>query len=125
MNANMIASAKSIYEQVVYDSDVEHQFARQFELSSQVKIYAKLPSWFEVATPLGAYRPDWAVLVEMDGQERLYFVVESKGSMFAEAIRAIEQGKINCGKKHFDALESGVKFTKADTFNNFMGEVAR
>ncbi|MGC8553390.1 MAG: type III restriction-modification system endonuclease [Phycisphaerae bacterium] len=124
LNANMLESAKSIYEQVVYDSDVEYQFARRFEASSQVKVYAKLPDWFTISTPLGNYNPDWAVLVELDGHEKLYFVVESKGSMLAEAIRPAEQAKIECGKKHFAALNTGVQFTKADTFENFMGQVA-
>ncbi len=116
----MLESVKSVYEQVVYDSDVEYQFARQFEASGQVKVYAKLPDWFTIPTPLGNYNPDWAVLVELDGREKLYFVVESKGSMSAEAIRPIEQDKIDCGKKHFEALDTGVGFTKADTFENFM-----
>ena len=123
LNANMLESVKSVYEQVVYDSDVEYQFARQFEASGQVKVYAKLPDWFTISTPLGNYNPDWAVLVETDGQEKLYFVVESKGSMFADAIRPTEQAKIDCGKKHFEALGTGVEFKKADTFDNFMGQV--
>ncbi len=39
-------------------------------------------------TPLGGYNPDWAVLVEQEGEERLYFVVETKGTMlFADASR--------------------------------------
>ena len=120
LNANMIASQRSVYEYVVCDSDVELEFAKQFEITSQVKVYAKLPPWFEVATPLGAYRPDWAVLVEMDGQERLYFVVESKATLFADAIRPTEQAKIDCGKKHFAALNTGVQFTKANSFQNFL-----
>jgi type III restriction enzyme len=37
-----------------------------------------MPAWFKVPTPLGTYNPDWAVLVEKDGTERLYFVVETK-----------------------------------------------
>ncbi len=120
LNANMIKSAKSVYEQVVYDSDVEKEFARQFELASQVKVYAKLPGWFTIATPLGGYNPDWAVLVEMDGRERLYFVVESKATLFADAIRPAEQAKIDCGIKHFEALNSGARFFKANSFPNFM-----
>lgn len=125
LNANMLESVKSVYEQVVYDSDVEYQFARQFEASGQVKVYAKLPDWFTIPTPLGNYNPDWAVLVELDGQEKLYFVVESKGSMFADAIRPTEQAKIDCGKKHFEALDTGIEFTKADTFDNFMSQVVK
>ena len=125
LNANMLESVKSVYEQVIYDSDVEYQFARKFEDSKQVKVYAKLPDWFTILTPLGTYNPDWAVLVELDGQEKLYFVVESKGSMFAEAIRPTEQAKIDCGKKHFEALDTGVEFTKTDTFDSFMSQVVK
>ncbi len=123
LNANMIASQRSVYEYVVCDSDVELAFAKQFEITSQVKVYAKLPPWFEVATPLGAYRPDWAVLIEMDGRERLYFVVESKATLFADAIRPAEQAKIDCGKKHFAALNTGVQFTNSNSFQNFLEQV--
>lgn len=58
-------------------------------------------------TPLGSYNPDWAVLVEQDGVERLYFVVETKGSLFTDDLRDKEWGKINCGKAHFKALAVG------------------
>jgi type III restriction enzyme len=34
----------------------------------------------------------------------LYFVVETKGGLFTDALRPIEEGKINCGKAHFKAL---------------------
>ena len=56
-------------------------------------------------TPLGRYNPDWAVLVEKDGAERLYFVVETKSSLFADDLRDKERAKIECGKAHFKALE--------------------
>ena len=52
-----------------------------------MKVYAKLPGWFKVPTPLGTYNPDWAVLVEKDGTERLYFVVETKSSLFTDDLR--------------------------------------
>jgi type III restriction enzyme len=66
---------KSVYERVVYDSSgVERAFAEEMEKSEAVKLYAKLPGWFKVPTPLGTYNPDWAVLIEKDGAERLYFV---------------------------------------------------
>ena len=56
-------------------------------------------------TPLGTYNPDWAVLVEKDGAERLYFVVETKSSLFTDDLRDKEGAKIDCGKAHFKALE--------------------
>ena len=112
---NMLETSKSVYEHVVYDSEgVEKGFAEQLEKNEAVKVYAKLPGWFKVPTPLGSYNPDWAVLVEIDGDQRLYFVVETKGTLFADALRATEQAKIDCGREHFKAVGSEVIFDKDD-----------
>jgi type III restriction enzyme len=118
---NMLAETKkSVYEQVVYQSDIEATFADHLEKNSAVKVYAKLPGLFTVPTPLGAYNPDWAVLIQEDGRERLYFVVETKATLFADALRSTEAPKIACGAVHFKALEQGdnparfVKATKTD-----------
>lgn len=110
LSKNMIESKKSVYEYVVYDSAVEESFARYFERNDHVKLYTKLPSWFKIDTPLGTYNPDWAVLVEKDGTERLYFVLETKAGLFSEALRPIETGKIACGRAHFEALGEDVGF---------------
>ena len=91
---NMLEATKSVFEHVVYDlSGVERSFAEQLERNEAVKVYAKLPGWFKVPTPLGTYNPDWAVLVEKDGTERLYFVVETKSSLFTDDLRAREGAK--------------------------------
>ena len=90
-----------------------------------MKVFAKLPGWFKIDTPLGSYNPDWAVLVEMDGQQRLFFVVESKGSLFSDALRPIEQAKIDCGKAHFEALGTDVGFAVANNYAAFSGELTR
>lgn len=95
---------KSVYEHVAYDSNVERDFAQALEQNEAIKVYAKLPGWFKVPTPLGSYNPDWAVLVEKDGQERLYFVVETKSNLFGTDLRPTEDGKIKCGAAHFKAL---------------------
>src|SRR3954451_25271887 len=74
-------TTKSVFEHVLYDSaGVERTFAEQLEKNESVKVYAKLPAWFKVPTPLGSYNPDWAVLVEIDGEERLYFVAKRKAA---------------------------------------------
>ena len=121
---NMLTTAqKSIYEQVVYDSDVERSFADQLEKSGAVKMYAKLPGWFKVPTPLGTYNPDWAVLIQEDEQERLYFVVETKGTLFADALRSNEAAKIECGEAHFKALAVGTRrarFVKASKLEDVL-----
>ena len=119
LSKNMIGSTKSIYDHVVYDSDIESSFAKDFEKSDDVKLYAKLPVWFKVDTPLGSYNPDWAVVIERDGEEKLYFVVESKGSLFTDALRPTEKAKIDCGKEHFKALETDVRFAVANNFESF------
>jgi type III restriction enzyme len=105
---NMLQETKkSVYEQVVYDSDNEAIFANGLEKDDSVKVYAKLPGWFKIPTPLGSYNPDWAVLIERDGIERLYFVVETKSSLFVDDLRDKERAKIECGKAHFNALRVG------------------
>lgn len=104
---NMLEVQKGAYEQVVYGSNTEMTFAEDMEHNPAVKIYAKLPGWFLVPTPLGNYNPDWAVLVEQDGSERLYFVVETKSGLFADDVREREHAKIECGKEHFKAIGQG------------------
>lgn len=119
---NMIESRKSVYEYVVYDSANEENFAKSFEQNERVKMYAKLPSWFAIPTPLGSYNPDWAVLIEVDGKDKLYFVLETKGDITFDALRPKESAKIKCGKKHFEALGNEVEFEEIDSFEEFIEE---
>ena len=121
LTKNMLEAKRSVYDHVVYDSDVEREFAQGLEESEDVKVYAKLPSWFKIETPLGTYNPDWAVLVEHDGVERLFFVVETKASLFTDALRPTEEAKIKCGKAHFKALDADVDFRVSNSFANFEG----
>lgn len=104
LKTNMIASSRSPFEYVVFDSGIESELTKKFEKMPQVKVYAKLPGWFKIDTPLGYYNPDWAVLFDLDDTEKLFFVVESKGTMGYDFLRPAEQGKIECGKKHFKEL---------------------
>ena len=120
LNKNMIESKKSVYEYVVYDSSVEESFAIGFENNKNIKLYAKLPGLFTIPTPLGTYNPDWVVLIEVDGQDKLYFVVESKGDIMLSALRGTEIDKIQCGKKHFEALGNEVTFEKRDNVQKFI-----
>lgn len=123
LERNMFESRRSVYDYVVYDSDVERGFAEQLENNENVKVYAKLPDWFKVPTPLGSYNPDWAVVVEDDGQHKLYFVVETKGSVEEESLRPTELAKIRCGEKHFEALGNEAKFMRANNFQSFTEQI--
>ena len=77
-------------------------------------------------TPLGSYNPDWAVLVEQDGGERLYFVVETKSSLVTDDLRDKESAKMKCGKAHFAALATGdnpAKYLVATKFEDLLAKV--
>ena len=104
---------KSVYEYVVYESEVEREFARGLDEREDIKLFVKLPGWFEIDTPVGKYNPDWAIL-KHDGQA-LYLVRETKGTKDFLKLRTAEADKVRCGKRHFDVL--GVPFavvTNAD-----------
>lgn len=109
LRSNMVESTKSPFEYIVHDSAIESRLAQEFENNENIKVYAKLPGWFKIETPLGTYNPDWALLFEKDREEKLYFVVESKGTLGVEFLRPSEKGKIDCGIKHFEelSLQSG------------------
>ncbi len=122
LQKNMVESHKSVFDHVVYDSDVELKFATAFENSGDIKLYAKLPDWFKIDTPLGNYNPDWAVLIELDGKEKLYFVVETKSTLFIDALRTTEKAKILCGEKHFKALGNEVEFHITNSLEELSGK---
>jgi type III restriction enzyme len=114
---------KSPYEYTIYDSEIERQFAEDFDRNPDVKLFTKLPSWFKINTPLGTYNPDWAVLIEKENEEKLYFVVESKGSSLGLDIRDSERAKIHCAKKHFSSFSSKVEVKQSNSFEHLMGSV--
>ena len=95
---------KTIYNYIEIDSNStpERNFARDCEVDESVKFFFKLPRGFKIPTPLGTYNPDWAVIFEDD--KRIYFVVETKGTLNKQQLREIEQLKIACGEEHFKVL---------------------
>ena len=116
LKSNAIKVEKSVYDYLILDSNTEKEFAQMLEQDDEVKVYTKLPPKFVIETPIGNYNPDWAVLVDKDGIEKLYFVVETKGSTDSGQLRLFENYKIECGKKHFAALETGVTYDVAKDY---------
>ena len=121
---SMETSERCLHERVVYDSaGIERVFAESLEKNESVKVYAKLPGWFRVPTPLGSYNPDWAVLIDTEEGERLYFVVETKGTLLDDGLRQKESAKIKCGEKHFEAIavdDPPAKYNRARTVEDLM-----
>jgi type III restriction enzyme len=94
---------KTPFDHVEIDSEVERRFAKALDDNKSVKFFVKLPAWFTVDTPLGSYNPDWAIVFEQT--RRLYLVRETKGSLEAEQRRHEENVKIECARRHFDAID--------------------
>ena len=103
---NALEVEKSVYEYVVYDSEVEREFARRLDQREDIKLFVKLPGWFEIDTPVGKYNPDWAILKQ--NGEAIYMVRETKGTRDFLKLRTSEADKVRCGQKHFETL--GVDF---------------
>ena len=111
LDRNAIGVQNSVYDHVIYDSGTESRFAQSLDNDPDVKIFFKIPNRFKIETPIGTYNPDWAVYLEQDGDTKLYFVLETKGTTSMYDLRTPEQLKIQCGKAHFEALENDVAFS--------------
>ena len=110
-----VSSDKNIYDHVIYDSDIEKQFAQDAENDEDVLVYAKLPDRFKVDTPIGSYNPDWAIVLNTNEGEKLYFVAETKGTDNINDLKGSEKKKILCGRKHFEVIDSGIKYETVKT----------
>ena len=110
LDRNAVAVGHSVYDHIIYDSStVEKPFALALDNDPDVKMFFKIPDRFKIDTPIGTYNPDWAVLWEKNGEQKLYFILETKGTERAFDLKTPEQLKIHCGKEHFKALENGVE----------------
>ena len=99
-------SSKTIYDNYIpLDSNVESQFAKDCESSTDIEFFFKLPFWFKINTPIGTYNPDWAIVKK--GEKKIYFIAETKGK--DEELRPSAKMKIKCGKAHFKQFDE-VKF---------------
>lgn len=105
LDKDAVPVKRSVYDHVIVDSmGVERRFAQALDDDEDVKMFFKLPDNFKIDTPLGTYNPDWAVLLNVGGAEKLYFVLETKGTTREIGRRIEENIKIECGRKHFAAL---------------------
>ncbi len=96
---------KTPYDYVEFDSQVEKCFAKALDANRDVKFFVKLPAWFKVATPLGSYNPDWAVMFKESGGSKLYLIYETKSTTNIDELHAAEKYKVMCGEKHFEAID--------------------
>ena len=112
LDRNAVQVEHSVYDYLIYDSGVESRFAKSLDEDPDVKMFFKIPQRFKIETPIGSYNPDWAVFLEKNGEQKLFFVLESKGTTSLFDLRTPERLKIHCGKQHFAALEDGIQFSE-------------
>lgn len=105
LDHNAVGVSHSVYDYIVYDSStVERPFALALDNDPDVKMFFKIPNRFKIETPIGTYTPDWAVFFTKNGEEKMYFILETKGSENFLDLRSRERLKFHCGKRHFHAL---------------------
>ena len=97
---------KHVLEYAVTDSTIEKNFIKELENNEEVVVYAKLPNGFKLPTPVGNYKPDWAITFKEGSVKHIYFVAETKGTTSTMEIRAVEKAKIECAQKFFDTINS-------------------
>ena len=128
------ASAKlnnHIYDYAITDSEVEREFVRELDTSSEVVVYAKLPRGFLIPTPVGDYNPDWAISFRAGSVRHIYFVAETKGNMSSMKLREIEKTKIECARKFFNEISQSiatnerVKYDVVTDYSRLMDVVGR
>ncbi len=117
---------RHVYDYLKTDSKVETDFADRLETNDDILVYAKLPTWFKIPTPIGNYNPDWAVVFDRDDVRYIYFIVETKWDLNSLELKQKEKMKIEYAKKHFEALgHSDVKYGAVDSFDQLMNDVLR
>ena len=117
---------KHLFDNIVYDSTIEKEFAENLDINVDVAVYVKLPNSFYISTPVGKYNPDWAIAFYEGKVKHIYFVAETKGSMESMQLRKIEESKIHCAKEHFKAISNGnVVYDVVDSYNSLLNKVMK
>ncbi len=98
----------NLFDATIYDSHVERSFAALLENDREhVKLFTKLPRRFRVRTPVGEYSPDWAIVYDDNGTQRLYLVRETKDTTNLKDLEWEEAMRIRFAKRHFESAPVG------------------
>ena len=115
---------RHLYDNLVYDSEVEKKMAENLDISHEVAVYVKLPKGFFINTPVGHYNPDWAVAFNEGAVKHIYFVAETKGDLSSLQLREVELLKKKCATEHFKAISNEtVKYSVVDSYEQLLNEV--
>lgn len=124
LDKNAVAVNRSVYDYIIYDSStIEKPFAKALDDDPDVKMFFKIPDRFKIDTPIGTYNPDWAVYLDRDGEQKLYFILETKGTDNLFDLRNPERLKIHCGMEHFKALQNDVEMKVATKWKEVLKQI--
>lgn len=96
-----------LYDKVVYDSQIELKAITQDPKQINdftIKVFAKLPK-FSIPTPYKSYEPDFAYLINTQGNQKIFLICETKGYESEEQIPLAQRQKIDYAKKFFESLQ--------------------
>lgn len=100
---NKKVQAKSLYKDYLgYDSEIEKETIENSN-DTKIEVFAKLPK-INIPTPIGNYNPDFAFVINQNGDKKIYLIVETKGYDDEKNIHPSEAEKIEFGKAFFKDL---------------------
>ncbi|MDQ6757843.1 MAG: hypothetical protein M3004_13000, partial [Bacteroidota bacterium] len=103
---------KGVFDKMIYDSYIERTFCIGADRDAEVVCFIKLPSWYQIKTPIGDYEPDFGLVMKRKSlksgiESEFYFVIETKGTNDINDKKALTESewyKIKCAMKHFTTL---------------------
>ena len=109
---------RGVFDKMIVDSYVEHQFALATDNDDEVICFLKLPAYYKIPTPIGEYNPDFGIVMKRkslrNGKEsEFYFVIETKGTNDINDKKSLNESeiyKIQCALKHFATLGVNVQY---------------
>lgn len=109
--AQSFKDGKTDFNYIQIDSDgaeaPERKFAELLDSREDVKFFMKLPDKFKIETPVGPYNPDWAIIKQVEGENRIYMIRETKSTLDESKRRPTENAKIKAATEHFQQLGIG------------------
>ena len=103
---------------------VERRFVTDLDAAEEVVVYAKLPKGFAIPTPVGSYSPDWAIAFQEGSVKHIFFIAETKGSMYSMDMKGLENAKIACAKRLFNNIStSHVRYSAVNSYQELLNVI--
>lgn len=131
--SNMIDAGNSLYDKVLCDTQSEKEFATRISEDNQAEVFTKLPDSYYINTPVGRYRPDWAIIYRrkrLSGEieKDILLVCETKFGYsgtggLSSSIPENQENKIFCAKKHYSEV-GGISYLLADSYEQMRESIS-